>query len=429
MHHYLVLARRRACACFLALGLPALASAAAPGAAPPPTRWVSSWFASPQPIWDKGFILPTGLPASLQNQTVRETVRLSVGGRRIRLVFSNRYGTTPLTLGEVRVAVANADGQTLAATSRAVRFGGALKASVPAGAPLVSDPVDLAPAAFERLAVSVFLPEPTLLRTFHWGAQQTVLVGSGDQTAAAGMASARQLPGRLFLSAVLVEAPQAARTVVTLGDSITDGNGSTPGADRRWPDFLARRLAGAQVAVANAGISGARLLGDRMGVNALARFEQDVLGQPGIGAVVVLIGINDIGWPGSPFAPNEAGTTGARLIAGYRQLIAAAHARNVRIVGATLPPFEGALQGTPFEGHYSSAKERVRQEVNAWIRTAGEFDAIADVDRLLRDPAHPSRLLAVYDSGDHLHPGDAGYAAMAELVSMEMLSGAASASP
>lgn len=414
---------RRACACLFALGLPALAAAAAQ--APAPVRWISSWFASPQPIWNRDFILPTGIPASLDNQTVRETVRLSVGGRRIRLVFSNRYGTAPLALGEVRVAISGAEGQALPASSRTVRFGGALRASAAAGAPLVSDPIDLAPAAFERLAVSVFLPQPTPLHTFHWGAQQMALVASGNQTAAAGMAAARQVPGRLFLSAVLVEAPQATRTVVALGDSITDGNGSTPGADRRWPDFLARRLADAQVAVANAGISGARLLGDRMGVNALARFEQDVLGQPGIAAVVVLIGINDIGWPGSPFAPNEAGTTGARLIAGYRQLIAAAHARNVRIVGATLAPFEGALRGTPFEGHYSAAKERLRQEVNAWIRTGGEFDAVADVDRLLRDPARPSRILPAYDSGDHLHPGDAGYAAMAELVSMEMLFGAA----
>lgn len=417
------LLRLHACAWLFALGLPASAAPATPS-----TRWVSSWSASPQPVWGADFILPTGIPASLHHDTVRETVRLSAGGRRIRLVFSNRYGTTALALGEVRVALAGADGQTLPATGRMVRFGGEPRASVPPGAPLVSDPIELAPAALARLAVSVFLPEPTLLRTFHWGAQQTALLGKGNLTAAAAIAPARQLPGRLFLSAVLVEAPRATRTVVAFGDSITDGNGSTPGADRRWPDFLARRFAG-DVAVANAGISGARLLGDRMGVNALARFEQDVLGQPGVAAVVVLIGINDIGWPGSPFAPAERAVTAARLIAGYRQLVAAAHARNVRVIGATLPPFEGALQGTPFEGHYSAAKERLRQEVNAWIRDGGAFDAVADFDLLLRDPARPSRMLAAYDSGDHLHPGDAGYRAMAELVSREMLFGGASAPP
>ncbi|MFC5460483.1 SGNH/GDSL hydrolase family protein [Massilia niabensis] len=410
------------CALILALGLAVSANAAAP-----PARWVSSWFASPQPLWDTDFILPTGLPPSLHGHTVRETVRLSSGGRRIRLVFSNRYGTAPLVLGEVRVAPVGPDGQALLTAGHAVRFGGERRASVPPGAPLVSDPIELAPAAFARLAVSVFVPEPTPLRTFHWGAQQEALVGKGNLTGATAMASAQRVPGRLFLSAVLAEAPPATRTVVAFGDSITDGNGSTPGADRRWPDFLAQRFTG--VAVANAGISGARLLGDRMGVNALARFEQDVLSQPGVAAVVVLIGINDIGWPGSPFAPSERPTTAARLIAGYRQLIAAAHARNVRVVGATLPPFEGALRGTPFEGHYSPAKERLRQEVNAWIRGAGAFDAVADFDLLLRDPARPSRMLPAYDSGDHLHPGDAGYRAMAGSMSLEMLFGDAGASP
>ena len=413
-----------ACTLLLALGLAAPLGHAAEN--PAPLRWVSSWYASPQPVWGGDFILPTGLPTSLQGQTVRETVRLSSGGRRIRLVFSNRYGTAPLALGEVRVAVAGAGGGILPSTGRTVLFGGQPAASIPAGAPLVSDPVELAPDAFARLAVSVFLPEATPLHTFHWGAQQMASIGKGNQTAAPGLAGAMSVPGRLFLSAVLAEAPQATRTVVALGDSITDGNGSTPGADRRWPDFLAQHLAGHQVAVANAGISGARLLGDGMGANALARFEQDVLGQPGVASVVVLIGINDIGWPGSPFAPRERMTTAARLIAGYRQLIAAAHARKLRIVGATLPPFEGALQGTPFEGHFSPAKERLRQQVNAWIRDGGEFDAVADVDRLLRDPVRPARMLPAYDSGDHLHPGDAGYRAMAEMLDMRMLFGDAS---
>lgn len=416
------LMRMHACALLLCLGAPA-------GAAAPPTHWVSSWFASPQPIWGSDFVLPTGLPDSLDHQTVRETVRLSAGGGRIRLVFSNRYGLEPLALGEVRVALTAPDGQALPGGSRVVHFGGLASATVAAGAPLVSDPVDLAPAAFARLTVSSFLPRPTPLRTFHWGAQQTVAIGRGNLTAATVMPAPQHLPGRLFLSAVLAEAPRTTRTVVAFGDSITDGNGSTPGLDRRWPDLLAQRFGDGGVAVANAGISGARLLGDRMGVNALARFEQDVLSQPGVAAVVVLIGTNDIGWPGSPFAPSERAATAAGLIAGYRQLVAAAHARNVRVVGATLPPFKGALQGTPFEGHYSAAKERLRQEVNAWIRSGGAFDAVADFDLLLRDPADPARMLPAYDSGDHLHPGDAGYKAMAGLVSLEMLFGDASASP
>jgi len=185
--------------------------------------------------------------------------------------------------------------------------------------------------------------------------------------------------------------------------------------------YLAQRLARLGIGVANAGISGARLLGDRMGANALARFEQDVLSQPGVETVIVLMGINDIGWPGSPFAPAAAQITADELIAGYRQLAAAAHARKLRIVGATMPPFEGALQGTPFEGHYSPAKDALRRAVNAWIRHGGAFDAVADFDAVTRDPQHPSRLLPACDSGDHLHPGDAGYRAMADALELRTL--------
>jgi len=171
----------------------------------------------------------------------------------------------------------------------------------------------------------------------------------------------------------------------------------------------------------NAGISGARVLSDRMGVNALARFEQDVLSHPGDKTVILLMGINDIGWPGSPFAPKDPPLKVEALIAGYRQLIATARMHKVRIVGATLPPFEGALSGTPFEGHFSKDKEKTRAAINQWIRTAGAFDAVIDFDALLRDPARPSKLLPTFDSGDHLHPGDAGYKAMAESIKLEAL--------
>jgi lysophospholipase L1-like esterase len=224
----------------------------------------------------------------------------------------------------------------------------------------------------------------------------------------------------LFLNAVLVEAAPGGRTVVALGDSITDGNGSTPDLDRRWPDFLAQRLAPHGIAVANAGISGGRLLKDGMGQSALARFEQDVLSQPGVSDVIVLLGINDIGWPGSPFAPAEGPVTLDQLTTGLRQLVAAAQARGVRVTAGTLPPFEGALEGTPFAGHYSPEKERMRQQLNQWIRTAGAFDAVIDFDAVLRDPHKPRRMRADFDSGDHLHPGDAGYRAMAAAVDIAL---------
>jgi lysophospholipase L1-like esterase len=225
----------------------------------------------------------------------------------------------------------------------------------------------------------------------------------------------------LFLSAVLIDALPDSRTVVALGDSITDGNGSTPDADRRWPDFLARRLAPHGVAVANAGISGARLLNDGMGERALARFEQDVLRQPGVSDVVVLLGINDIGWPGSPFAPAETMVTLNELTAGFRQLAATAHARTIRITVGTLPPFEGALEGTPFAGHYNPQKEVLRLRLNDWIRGAGIFDGVVDFDAVLRDPARPQRMRAELDSGDHLHPGDAGYRKMADAIDIDAI--------
>jgi lysophospholipase L1-like esterase len=369
-------------------------------------HWTTSWYAAPQPAWDGAFTLPMNVPARLDHATLRETVRLSSGGRRIRLVFSNRYGREPVQLGAVRVDDASG--------SRTLTFSGQPGIAIPPGATVTSDPVALPVQPLSRLAVTTWLPAaPTLVASFHWGAQQTVQVATSNGTTTFG--------GRLFLNAVMVEAATPARTVVALGDSITDGNGSTPDADRRWPDVLAQRLAQHGIAVANAGISGGRLARDGMGRSALARFEQDVLSQPGVSDVIVLLGINDIGWPGSPFAPDERPATLAELTTAYRQLVAASHVRGVRVTAGTLPPFEGALEGTPYAGHYSPAKEHLRQQLNQWIRTAGAFDAVVDFDAVLRDPANPRRLRPAFDSGDHLHPGDAGYRAMADAIDIAPL--------
>ncbi|MFL6632770.1 MAG: SGNH/GDSL hydrolase family protein [Massilia sp.] len=367
-------------------------------------HWTTSWYAAPQPAWDATFTLPMNVPVKLDNATLRETVRLSAGGQRIRLVFSNRYGHAPVKLGAVRVGPADDPH-----AARALTFSGQAGAAILPGAAVTSDPVDLPVRPLSRLAVTTWLPAPTPVATFHWGAQQTMQIDGAS------------VGGRLFLNAVMVESITPVRTVVALGDSITDGNGSTADADRRWPDILAERLAPHGIAVANAGISGGRLARDGMGVNALARFEQDVLGQPGVSDVIVLLGINDIGWPGSPFARDERPATLDELTAAYRQLVAASHVRGVRVTAGTLPPFEGALDGTPYAGHYSPAKERLRQQLNDWIRTAGAFDAVVDFDAVLRDPARPRRLRAAFDSGDHLHPGDAGYRAMAEAVAIAPL--------
>lgn len=381
-------------------------------AAPADEHWATSWYAAPLPGWDASFVLPMNVPARLENATLRETVRLSSGGQRIRLVFSNRYGREPVELGGVKVAPADD-----ARTALALTFGGQARVSILPGATVTSDPVALAVPPLATLAVTTCLPAPTAIATFHWGAWQTTQLttrsGTGSGTSTFG--------GRLFLSAVMVEAPRPARTVVALGDSITDGNGSTPDANRRWPDILAQRLAPHGIAVANAGIAGNRLARDGMGVSALARLEQDVLGQPGVTDVIVQLGTNDIGWPGGPFAPREQPATLDELTAAYRQLVAAAHVRGVRVTAGTVTPFEDALAGTPFAGHYSPAKERLRQQLNDWIRTSGAFDAVVDFDAVLRDPDHPRRMRAAFDSGDHLHPGDAGYRAMAEAVDIAPL--------
>jgi lysophospholipase L1-like esterase len=386
------------------------------------TRWITSWYAAPQPGWDSGFALPMNVPASLGQQSVRERLRVSAGGQRIRIVLSNRYGRQPLRVGGVRVGLANGARPALPLT-----FSGQAAVSIAPGADATSDPVALAVPPLARLEVTSYLPAPTPVTSFHWGAQQTLAIEAGATLGAPAAAQAERIGGRLFTAAVLVEAAGDSRTVVALGDSITDGNGSTPDTDRRWPDALAERLQPYGIGVANAGISGARLLRDGMGQSALARFQQDVLAQPGVTDVIVLLGINDIGWPGSPFAPAESQVTLEELVAGYRQLLAAAHVRGVRMTAGTLPPFEGALERTPYAGHYNPAKECLRVRLNDWIRSAGIFDAVVDFDAVLRDPANPRRLRPEADSGDHLHPGDAGYRAMAAAIDIAPLLQGASA--
>lgn len=393
----------------MALGTEALAATSDPRSKN--QHWITSWYAAPQSSWDASFVLPTNVPAYLNNQSLRENVRLSAGGQRIRLVFSNRYGKEPVLIGEVRVGVPGKS-----RLCQRLSFSGQPSISILPGATATSDPLALSVTPLAGLSVTSYLPSRTTVDSFHWGSQQTMQVTAGRATGATYAKGGDRIEGRLFLNAVMVEAAEKRRTVVALGDSITDGNGSTPDANRRWPDYLAKRLAPYGVGVANAGISGARLVSDGMGQNALARLEHDVLSQPGVSDVIVLLGINDIGWPGSPFAPKEAPMTLDRLTAAYRQLMSAAHVRGVRVTAATLPPFEGALQGTPFAGHYSRDKEQLRKRFNDWIRTAGVFDAVIDFDSLLRDPANPQRIRKNFDSGDHLHPGDEGYRTMAAAI-------------
>ena len=407
----------------LALTLAGLAAGSV--AEPAAAHWSPSWMSSTQPIWSGDFVLPTGLPFQFNRQTVRQVARLSIGGSRLRVAISNEGGTTPLHIGAARLARHAEGSAVVEGSDRPLRFGGQTEVTIPPGARLVSDPVDIALPALAEVAVSLYLPQPSQPAGFHFDARQTAYVADGDLSAAQRLpATATAWSTRVYVSGLMVETQQPPITVVTLGDSLTDGNGSTPGANTRWPDALAERLAGRNVAVLNAGISGGRLLKDGMGRAALERAGRDVFSQPGVRAMVVLLGTNDIGWPGGPFAPDEPAVSAQAVIQGLRQLAEMAHAHNVRIMAGTIAPTERALEGTPLEGHYSPDKDKVRQAVNRWIRESRVFDAVVDFDALLRDPARPSRLKAAMDSGDHLHPGDAGYKAMAAAIDLDALLGA-----
>ena len=269
-------------------------------------EWVATWATSPQPWWDADFFVPIQVPRSLRDQTVRQIARVSLGGSRVRVEFSNEYGQDPLVIGAAHVALAGDGSAILAGSDRPLTFGGKASVTVPPGAPVLSDPVDLEVPPLSRLAVSLYLPEITPTSTFHWeGVQTAYISGPGSFADEPDFEAAQTITSRIFLSEILVDAPPDARAVVTFGDSITDGATSTVDANHRWPDFLAERLveADARVAVINQGISGARVLRDRMGDNALARFDRDVLSHPYADTVVLMMGINDIGWPGTILVP------------------------------------------------------------------------------------------------------------------------------
>ncbi len=389
-------------------------------------NWTGTWGTAPAGP------PPVGLPPdpSLQtftDQTLRLIVHTSTGGNRVRIRLSNELGATPLTIGAARIGLRAGGSDVAAGTDRALTFGGRSFVTIPPGAPALSDPVELNVPPLSDLAVSLYLPGTVQATTVHQLALQTNYVSlPGNFTAAATLPVQRTIQVWPFLTEVDVDT--SGPTIVTLGDSITDGTRSTPDTNNRWPDWLARRLQterdpvlgiNARFGVVNRGISGNRLLGNSpntlAGRSAQERFDRDVLATAGVRYLVVLIGINDIG-NSSPTSP----VTAEDLIAAYRQLIQRAHAKGISVIGATLTPFEGAA-------YYSPEKEVVRQAVNNWIRNNDEFDAVIDFDRVTRDPARPSRFLPAYDSGDHLHPNDLGYQAMGNAVPLGLFRSAAKA--
>lgn len=411
------------------LGMAALVAplvlCATPGFSQQATGWVGTWSASPQKVWGPDFFAPASIPRSVRDQTIRQVARVSQGGARVRVAFSNRYGDEAMTIGRARIALAGADGAIETGSDRALTFGGMEGIVVPPGAPVWSDPVDMTVDDLTEVAVSLYLPAVTPLTTWHNDGRQTAYISvNGDFADAETFEAAATTNARLFLSGVQVEMPGEPRAVVLFGDSITDGDSSTPNANNRWPDILAERIveAGSDVAVLNEGISGARILRDRMGDNALARFEDDVLSHPNADTVVLMMGINDIGWPDSPLVPaGEPAPSADEIIAGYEQLITRAHMHGLKIFGATLTPFEGTFAGGPLATYYNEDKEAKRVAVNAWIRGSGKFDGVVDFDAVVRDSASPKKLKAEFNSGDNLHPNDAGYEAMANSVDLKML--------
>jgi lysophospholipase L1-like esterase len=410
------------CVAFLAFSCIADAIAADRTTAPT-AHWVVSWGASPSPPPDAAQIRKRGL--EFNNQTLREIVRLSIGGSAVRVRLSNLFGTQSLEIGSAHLALRASDSAILPFSDRALTFGSAHGITIPPNAFALSDPVQLAVPAQSDLAISIFLPHMSTAAGIHGFALQTSYVGAGDLTAAPSIATAQAINSWIFLDSVDVSAPLSAAAIAVFGDSRVDGHGSTPNANGRWPNVLAKRLLlrGMQLGVLNAGIIGNRILHDaprdavELGVNGLARFDHDALDPPGVKYVIVLEGIVDIGLPGTEFAPASEAVSVDDLIAGMKQLIARAHDRGMKVFGATQTPFSGA---TVIPGMFSAEKETQRKALNQWIRSSHAFDAVIDFEKIVLDPAHPEQILPAFDSGDHIHPNDAGYEAMANSIDISL---------
>jgi lysophospholipase L1-like esterase len=381
--------------------------------------WVCSWATSeqlPEPQNSLGV-------DELRDATLRQVAHLSIGGQQLRVHLSNRFGSTPMHLASVHMARAAslALGTIDVSTDKALTFSGRPDVTVPAGAEYISDAISFTAPALSDLAITIYFDVPPSGQTGHPGSRATSFLSRGNEVSAAELPAPKKVEHWFFLAGVDVAAPPRAAAVATLGDSITDGHGSTTNGNDRWPDLLAKRLqidrATRSIAVVNAGIGGNRLLLDGLGPNALARLDSDVLVPAGVRYLIVLEGINDLG-----MLMRESGVSQAEqqalvqsMISAYQQIVVRAHARGIKAIGATLLPFAGSEFYHP-----GPEAEAQRQTINQWIRTPGHFDALIDFDRITRDPQHPERLLAAFDSGDHLHPSPAGYAAMAAAIPLSL---------
>ena len=374
-------------------------------------HWVGTWAASPAPS-ESG--------VAFNNHTLRMNPRISLGGERLRVRISNAYGNRPLAIGAARIALRDKGPAAIPGSDRKLTFGGADGAMIAAGAVLVSDPVDLNAPALADLAVSIHLPGEVLANfaiTGRYARQTNYVSPPGDFTREAVMPVGSLSDQWYFLSGVDVLADSAAGAVVTLGDSLTDGNISTIDAFCRWPDQLARRLiarGGRPMAVINQGLGGNRILYDLRGESGLRRFDRDVLAQPGVTHAIIMLGTNDLR---NRWAKPEEEATGEQMIAGLKQMALRAHGRGIKIFGATLTPFGNE---TFMANAWNPTRERHRVLVNTWMRESGAFDAVADFDAAVRDPEIPTQMAAKWDCADGLHQSDAGYCHMADAIDLAL---------
>jgi len=372
-------------------------------------HWVGTWTAAPAP----------GEGAAFSNHTLRMIPRLSLGGRVLRVRISNAYGVRPLAIGAAYVGVRSAGPGVVPGSNRRLTFGREASAAIAAGAHIVSDPVELEVAPLADVAVSVHLPgdlPASFGITGRYARQTNYVSPPGNFAADEIMPVGRLTDDWYFVCGVDVLAPPQTGAAIALGDSLTDANISTHDGHHSWPSQLARRLvaraSGRPMAVMNQGLGGNRILHDIRGDSGLRRFDRDVLAQPGVTHAIVMLGTNDLR---NRWAKPEEEVTAAQMIAGLKQFAVRGQSRGIKVIGCTLTPFENE---TFLPGAWNPRREAVRQAVNDWLRKAEGFDAVVDFDRALRDPAHPTQMLAIYDCGDHLHPSDLGYRAMGDAIDL-----------
>jgi len=379
-----------------------------------PDHWVGTWATSPMaaPNPDGKIVAP--------DTTLREIVHVSLGGPLVRVILSNEFGLDPLTIDDARIALSAGGNEISLPSMNVLTFAGRPSVTIPPGALILSDPVALKLPAFADVAVSLHIPDQPLRQlSMHSFADQTSYTAPGNVVGSKQLEGAKNITTWPILKGIDVKVSGESASIVTFGDSITDGAHSTLSTNARWPDVLARRLQAnkktASLGILNQGIGGNRVLHDNTGPSALARFDRDVLAQAGVKYLVIMESINDIGHAADPVKPYDI-VSADDLIFGLGQLADRAHTHGIKVIGATLTPYVGAKYASP-------AGEEIRQAVNKWIRTTNQLDGVIDFDQATQDPTNPATFSSTADSGDHLHPGDAGYKIMGDSINLKLFEG------